>query len=235
MPQFDLSSSQKTASSQPQTLSDSNLRPPAQVQELIKGVRWDWMFNVAGNLSGRFRSVGLLCPGSPQEMKSAILMGAEPGEQATLAAAHAWVVALAQRAAMEIRQMELLEEPRVVLPHDMMEITSVAFLAATTKQAGSGKRLTKALRSVGVHMARECETSAAVPGAGFVQMLHSLPVQMVSPVGGKTALPLAAVRLRFRGFDVQHVLNALKAGMECAAAETGSEEVLVFSNLWSGE
>ncbi|MDB6075984.1 MAG: hypothetical protein JWO89_3624, partial [Verrucomicrobiaceae bacterium] len=86
MPQFNLSA-EKTPSHQPQKLSESNLRPPAMVEALIKEVRWDWLFDVACNLSGKFRALGMICPGSAQEMKSAVLMGSEPGEHANIAAA----------------------------------------------------------------------------------------------------------------------------------------------------
>ena len=234
MPQFNLSSD-KTPSLQPQTLSESNLRPPAMVEALIKEVRWDWMFDVACNLSGKFRTLGMICPGSPNEMKSAVLMGSEPGADAAVAAAHSWVVALAQRAAVEIRQLELLEEPRIVLPPGMVEMTCVAFLATTINSRGTGKRLTKALRTVAEQMTRDCESGATVPGTGIVQMVHSTPVQIMSPIGGQMALPLGAVRIRFLGFEMQDVLSALKAAMESAAKEGEPGDVLVLSNLWSVE
>ena len=233
MPQIDLSADLSSSSqSQPQTLSESNLRPPAMVQELIKGVRWDWMFNVASNLATRFRSLGMICPGSPNEMKSAVLMGCEPGDDAAVAAAHAWVVALAQRAAVEIRQIELLEEPRVVLPPEMVEVVSVAFLASSKNRRGSAKRLTGALRCVALHMTNGCESGATVPGAGIIQMVHSLPVQMLSPLGEKMALPLGAVRIRFSGFSMEQVSAALQAAMELASKEGDPGDVLVMSNLW---
>jgi len=232
MPQFNLSSD-KTPSKQPQTLSDSNLRPPPMVEALIKNVRWDWLFDVACRLSAKFRTLGLMCAGASTEMKSAVLMGSEPGEQATLAAAHSWVVALAQRAAIEIRQLELLEEPRVVLPPEIIEMTSVAFLAITGSSSGSGTRLTKALRQVAERMTRECESGATVPGTGMIQVVHSLPVQMLSPVGGKMAMPVAAVRIRFSGFEIPDVLAALKSAVEGAASEGRPGDVLVLSNLWT--
>lgn len=231
-PQFNLSSD-KTPSSQPQTLSDSNLRPPPMVEALIKNVRWDWLFDVACNLSAKFGALGMMCPGSPNEMKSAVLMGSEPGDQATLAAAHAWVVALAQRAAIEIRQLALLEEPRIVLPGDMVEMTCVAFLAATANSRGTGTRLTKALRLLSRHMTQECESGSTVPGTGMVQIVHGLPVQMISPLGGETALPVAAVRIRFSGFEVPDVLAALKSAVENASSGGKAGDVLVLSNLWT--
>ncbi|MDB6116847.1 MAG: hypothetical protein JWO08_628, partial [Verrucomicrobiaceae bacterium] len=234
MPQFNLSA-EKTPSLQPQTLSDTNLRPPAMVEALIRGVRWDWLFDVAGNLAGKFRALGMICPGSPNEMKSAVLMGSELAENAAVAAAHSWVVALAQRAAIEIRQLELLEEPRIVLPSDMMEMTCVAFFASSAKTRGTGKRLTKALRSVAGHMTLDCESGATVPGTGIIQMVHSLPVQMVSPLGEEMALPLAAVRIRFKGFETPDVMAALKAALELAAKQGDAGDVLVMSNLWNAE
>lgn len=234
VPQLNLSAD-KTPSLQPQTLSDSNLRPPAMVEELIKGVRWDWLFDVACNLAGKFRTLGMICPGSPHEMKSAVLMGAEPGEDAAVAAAHSWVVALAQRAAVEIRQLELLEEPRIVLPPGMVEMTSVAFLASSDNPRGTGKRLMKALRLVAEHMTRDCENGATVPGTGIIQMVYSLPVQIASPLGENMALPVGAVRIRFLGFDMLDVLAALKAAMELAAKDGDPGDVLVLSNLWTVE
>ena len=231
-PQFNLSSDDAT-SVQPQTLSESNLRPPTMVEALIKNVRWDWLFDVACNLSGKFRSLGMMCPGSPQEMKSAVLMGSEPGEDATVAAAHSWVVALAQRSAIEIRQLELLDEPRIVLPGDMVEMTCVAFLASSGSSRGSGARLTKARRILSGNVTRECESGATVPGTGMVQIVHGLPVQMLSPVGGETVLPVAAVRIRFRGFEVSDVLAALKSAMDHSADEGKAGDVLVLSALWS--
>jgi hypothetical protein len=232
LPQLNLSSD-KVPSLQPQTLSESNLRPPPMVEALIKNVRWDWLFDVACNLSAKFRALGMMCPGSANEMKSAMLMGSEPGDDATLAAAHAWVVALAQRAAIEIRQLELLDEPRIVLPADMVEVTCVAFLATTGNSRGSGRRLTRALRALAQIVTQDCENGATVPGAGMVQFVHGLPVQMVSPVGGEMAMPVAAVRIRFRGFEVSEVLAALKSAMQNAATEGKAGDVLVLSNLWT--
>ena len=240
-PQFNLSSDDAT-SVQPQTLSESNLRPPTMVEALIKNVRWDWLFDVACNLSGKFRSLGMMCPGSPQEMKSAVLMGSEPGEDATVAAAHGemevfhrgrGVGALAQRSAIELRQLELLDEPRIVLPGDMVEMTCVAFLASSGSSRGSGARLTKALRILSGNVTRDCESGATVPGTGMVQIVHGLPVQMLSPVGGETVLPVAAVRIRFRGFEVSDVLAALKSAMDHSADEGKAGDVLVLSALWS--
>ncbi len=232
MPQINLSAD-KTPSAQPQMLSDSNLRPPPMVEALIKNVRWDWLFDVACSLSARFRALGMMCAGSTHEMKSTVMMGSEPGDKAVLAAAHSWVMALAQRAAIEIRQLELLDEPRIVLPADMVEITCVAFMATTGNPRGTGSRLTAALRLLAGKVTQECEASATVPGTGMIQVVHGQPVQMMSPVGPKMAMPVAAVRIRFRGFEMSEVLASLKSSLEAAGAQGKTGDVLVLSNLWT--
>ena len=67
-------------------------------------------------------------------------------------------------------------------------------------------------------------------------MACSVPGEVRTPVGD-AALPLAAYRIRFRGCDIETVLQALADSLAALpmtkTTSGGSGDILVLSNLWS--
>ena len=225
---------------QPYTLDDSKMNMPSEVATLIKGVRWDWIFDLSCNLAGQFASLGMTCGMSalPKESSSSIMVD-DPRSLSAEATAHAWVLSMVQRTAMEIRQMQLIDEPRQVSPSNVLEISGIAYMASSQRSRGTGKRLTKALCQVASDMAERCDACRVIPGAGAVQFMHARPVQLISPVVDNMAVPVAAYRLRFSEMSASHVMDSLREALTVLQEGDNSPmskgDVLVLSSLWTGD
>jgi hypothetical protein len=238
LPMLDLSTNPKP-SWQPYTLDDSKMNIPSDVANLIKDVRWDWIFDLACNLAGQFRTLGMSCGmgSSPKEPTSAIMVD-DPRSLSAEATAHAWVLSMVQRTAVEIRQMQLIDEPRQLPPANVMEISGIAYIASSSNSRGTGRRLTKALRQVSRDLAERCDACGVVPGTANVQFMHARPVQLLSPVVDNMAVPVAAYRLRFSEMTTVDVMNSLREALsmlqECDESPMRKGDVLVLSSLWAG-
>ena len=205
---------------------------PAAVAPLVSHVRWDEMLSVSGRLAIQFRRLGMACLGSPSSAKGAGFIVDDPKALTPMAAGHAWVLGLAQRAAMEIRQIELLDETRSFPQMQVTEITTVALLAGTTNPTGARDRLSAALGRVAVALAGECQ------GVGQqAQFVCSKPSAIVSPINAQQAVPFAACRIRAIGMSAQELTAALtKAVRHAGEIEgEGTGEVLMLSNIWMAE
>ena len=237
LPKLDLSPS-PMPSWQPSTLNDSKFEMPAAVADLLKGVRWDWIFDLSCNLAGQYRALGMICPAPTVGEPAAAIMVEDPRSLCTVGKAHAWVLSMVQRTAMEIRQLEQLDEPLPMNAASVTEVSGIAYIASSKNRRNSGKRLTQALCKIAGDMAQRCDAGDVVPGRGKVQFMHSRPVQLVSPVVQRMAVPVAAYRLRFSQMSTQHVIASLRDALEMMHAEGESPmekgDVLVLSNLWAG-
>jgi hypothetical protein len=239
LPALPAASSNAQPSWQPRTLADSIDQLPPTMAHMLKTLRWDWIFDLSCNLAGQFRALGMTGNGPLLAEPSSALMVDESTELGPEAAAHAWVFGMVQRTAMEIRQMQLLDEPRVVTPKHYTELTGIAFLAHSEYPRGTGRRLTRSLQNIARTMAERCDAYSVVPGSSQVQFLHARPVQLVSPLLVHMALPVAAYRVRYTGMDPENVLESLRESLEIArhGSETALQDgdVMMLSNLWAGQ
>ena len=221
-PSIDLSLMPPAAESA--TLADLNLTTPSMFAPLIRHVRWDWMFDVSCHLAGQFRRLGMHCAGELGSPEGTGLMVDDAAAMTPMAAAHAWMIGLAQRSAMEIRQLEQIEQQRNhPMPH-VTEITSVALLAGTTNPRGSSRRLSDALRKIATELTQLCQNDGVQ-----AQFVFARPMGSVSPITQQHAVPLAACRVRALGTTPEKLVQALKKAIQTAGA-TG--ELLVMSNVW---
>ncbi len=202
---------------------------PAAIASLVGHVRWEEMLSVSGRLAMQFRRLGMSCLGSPSDARGSGFVVDDPAALTPMAAAHAWVLGLAQRAAFEIRQMELLEDTRAFPQMQVTEVTTVALLAGTTNPRGARDRLVVALGRVAAALAKECQ------GAGWqAQFVWGKPSSMVSPINGQQAVPFTACRVRAIGVSADE-LTAMLTKVIRSAGETegeGTGEVLMLSNIW---
>ena len=195
---------------------------PAAIAPLVGHVRWEEMLSVSGRLAMQFRRLGMACMGSPSDARGAGFVVDDPEALTPMAAAHAWVLGLAQRAAFEIRQMELLEDTRAFPQMQVTEVTTVALLAGTTNPRGALSRVAEAL-------------ATACQGAGWqAQFVWSKPSAMISPINGQQAVPFAACRVRAVGVGADDLTVMLdKAVRSVGQGEgKGTGEVLMLSNIW---
>jgi hypothetical protein len=236
LPALDLSPN-PMPSWQPFTLQDSKLEMPLAVANLLKDIRWDWIFDLSCNLAGQFRSLGMICPAPMVGEPAAAIMVDDPRSMSAEATAHAWVLSMVQRTAMEIRQLELLDEPRQISQPLVTEISGIAYFASSENTRNTGKRLTKALCQIASGMTDRCDAADSGAGESAIQFMHTRPVQLVSPVVDETAVPVAAYRVRFSGISVRHVIESLREALAVMHGEEASPmeqgDVLVLSSLWA--
>ena len=202
---------------------------PAAIASLVGHVRWEEMLSVSGRLAMQFRRLGMACMGSPSDSRGAGFVVDDPEALTPMAAAHAWVLGLAQRAAFEIRQMELLEDTRAFPQMQVTEVTTVALLAGTTNPRGARDRLVMALGRVAAALATECQ------GSGWqAQFVWSKPSSMISPINGQQAVPFAACRVRAIGVGADDLTEMLSKVVRSAGESEGkgTGEVLMLSNIW---
>jgi hypothetical protein len=186
----------------PKSMADIQLHAPTEVSALLQKLRWDWFFDLSCGIAAQHRELGVT--GTQGRVEDATILVNSVINLTPAAAAHAWVIALAQRAAMEIRQMEQDEgSSRSPLPHGVGELAGVAFLASTHSPRGTGRRLTLALQRLAL------DVTAALGAGASVQFLHRRPVQLASPVIPGCAVPLAAYRVRYQGCSVENLRKVM--------------------------
>lgn len=209
------------------TLADLNLQAPSMFAPLVRHVRWDWMFDVSCHLAGQFRRLGMSCAGKLGSTDGTGLLVDDVNAMTPMAAAHAWMIGLAQRSAMEIRQLEQLDEQRNYMTPDVVEITTVALLAGTTNPRGSSRRLSDQLRLVAEALATLCQNEGVQ-----AQFVFSRPMSTVSPITQQHAVPLSACRVRAIGITAPRLVEILKKALQ---TPTPTGELLVMSNVWLTE
>jgi hypothetical protein len=195
IPTIDLSSKAPLLS--PHSLAEIQLQAPPEVSKLLGKLRWSWFFDISCSIAQQHRELGVL--GQQGQIEDATILLNQQLSLNAEAAAHAWVMALAQRAAMEIRQLEVLDQPRSVLPEGINELAGVAFFGSSKNPRGTGRRLIQALQQLAQYVTAQLVNSASV------EFLHRRPVQMVSPVLDKCAIPMAAYRIRYRGCTLEQM------------------------------
>jgi hypothetical protein len=197
IPAIDLSSQASVPLLSPQSLADIQLHAPPEVSKLLRKLRWSWFFDISCNIAQQHRDLGVL--GHQGEVEDATILASNDITLNAEAAAHAWVMALAQRAAMEIRQLEQVDSPRSVLPQGVSELAGVAFFATSENARGSGRRLTAALQRLAGAV------TLALGAHATVEFVYRRSVQLASPVKEKCAIPMAAYRIRYRSCTSEQV------------------------------
>lgn len=201
LPELDLSN-QASPLLNPKSMADIQLHAPAEVSALLRGMRWDWFFDLSCSIAGQHRELAVT--GTQGRVEDATILVNSAISLSAPAAAHAWVIALAQRAAMEIRQ---LEQPLDAKPSRQSstvgELAGVAFLAACQQHRGTGRRLSLALQRIALDL------TASLGGGASVQFLHRRPVQLASPIIEKTVVPMAAYRVRYQGCEVEDLRRVM--------------------------
>jgi hypothetical protein len=202
LPELDLSN-QSIPLLNPKSMADIQLHAPPEVSAIIRNMRWDWFFDLSCNIAGQHRDLGVT--GLQGRVEDATILVNSIINLTPAAAAHAWVIALAQRAAMEIRQLEQTEgnSHRTLLAPGVGELAGVAFLAASHHHRGTGRRLSVGLQRLAL------DVTAALGSGASVQFLHRRPVQLASPVIPDCAVPLAAYRVRYQGCTVEEVRRVM--------------------------
>lgn len=205
---------------------------PASVASLVAHVRWDEMFSVSGRMAVQFKRLGMACLGAPEGVKGANFIADEEGALSPMVAGHAWVMGLAQRAAMDFRQVEMLEQTRSFPDMRVTEVTTLAMLAGTENPKGARGRLSEALARVAVALAKVCQK----PGQQ-AQFVFSKPDQIRSPINGQQALPFSACRVRAVGLSAAELVSAMSEAVRHAGEVEGkgTGEWLVLSNIWMAE
>jgi len=191
------------------------------IAPLVSSLMWERMAELSGHMVVQLRRLGAGCEES--SVGKFELMVDEPKALTPIAAAHAWMVAMAQPAALEMRRMEKEEIVPVLSDVGVTEVTAVAILAGSENPRGSGRRLTKALQSLAGDFATACHKRGA-----NAQFLFARPLQSVSPVTHHTAVPLATCRLRAVGLGGTELREMLK-GLVHDRGALGGGELLVLS------
>lgn len=196
--------------------------PPAIIAPLVSSLKWERMFELSGHMVSQLRRLGSACepvPGSKFE-----LMVDDPSALTPIAAAHAWMIAMAQPAALEMRRMEeMVEGGAVPEGGPVAEVAAMTILAGCTNPRGSGRRLTLALQRLAKSFAETCY-KRGLNG----QFCFAKPLQSVSPVTHHTAVPMAACRMRVAGMTAEQTRELLKELVH-NRPELGGGEVLVLS------
>jgi hypothetical protein len=196
--------------------------PPAIIAPLVSSLKWERMFEFSGHMVSQLRRLGSACepvPGSKFE-----LIVDDPSALTPIAAAHAWMIAMAQPAALEMRRMEeMLDGGVMPASNSVAEVAAMAILAGCTNPRGSGRLLTLALQRLAQGFAKACH-KRGLNG----QFCFAKPLQSVSPVTHHTAVPMAACRLRVAGLTAAQSCELLKELVH-NHPELGGGEVLVLS------
>ena len=218
---------------QPNQLAPAMVHLPEQVKSLVDRIEYEWMFDFSCAVARQFRRVGARVDERPPS-SGAVLIANDQGALSPLASAHAFIMSMAQQAAIEISG--LMTEPTTPAASSQGgEITGVAFFAESAARRGSGRRLGETLRMVAEETARRC----AQDDLGYsrpIQFSHSRPTQARSPINGHGPLPVAAYRIRFAGCAPETVLQALADALQALPAAhrvADRADVMVLSNLWA--
>lgn len=204
----------------------ARMMPPPQLAPFQPELKDEWLFWASVRLSAQFRDLGMACLGNPRSDDHYGFITDEPSALTPVCAWHTWLIALAQRGAVEIRQLEMLDNARGFASNGVTEINTVAMFAGCTDPRQTGRRLSKALRAMSQRVVERCEAQ------GFrAQFVFGSPVQAKSPVTQQSGVPFTACRIRAEGMNPEALMDVLRASL-CAADGKPSGEVLVLSNLW---
>ncbi len=202
---------------------------PVKLQPFKPFNHTKWVLSASSRLVRQFRELGTACMGRAHSEEVTGIISDEPEQMTSQAMTNAWMLAIAQRTAVDIRQLEVVDTVRGCGAMAEVEINSVALLAGCTERDGSGARLTKALQNVACRTLELCDQRGA-----RAQFLSGIPVQSISPLTKQSGLPFTTCRVRAEGISTEGLLEVLREAIRSAggAENTPTGELLVMSNLW---
>ncbi len=202
------------------------MMPAPEIANFAPEMREDWLLWASGRLAIQFRDLGMACLGNPLSDDQCGFIADEPAALTPVCAWHSWLVAMAHRGALEIRQLEMLDQNRGAAPAEITEISSVALLAGCIDPRGAGRRLSRELRAISQRFVAACAAEGS-----RAQFVFGDSVQARSPVTKQSGVPFAACRIRAEGLIPRAVHEHLRTAIR-PQGNTPTGEVLVMSNLW---
>lgn len=216
----------------PTNLADECLLMPDLVQDMVGSIEWEQMFDFSCKVACHLRRLGARLDDSAIP-HGAVLIASDDHSVSTTASAHAFLMSLAQRAAIEMAGLTTPDSTSAKT-NSPSEICGVAFLAESSHRSDAAQRLNDILRLVAHRTADSCAANRCVPP--MLQFSHSRPAGIQSPVAGGGTIPVAGYRIRFAGCETESVLQALADALQslpAAPCAHGRADVLVLSNLWT--
>lgn len=193
---------------------------PLPLKKLVSSVDWEWFREVASRIARQYRRLHVGEGEWLRDIPAQPLMIDESASLTQLAGAHAWLMALAQQAGMEIRDTELEVLGTAASQRGFFEIAGVATLAGASNPRGTGRRLNAALSALAADMLTRCHIEDP---AASIQFFHRKALQIKSPVDPNVAMPMAAYVVRFAGISPEAVAAALKDSLTAVSEALGHE------------
>lgn len=193
---------------------------PEPVKSMVSQVDWEWCREMASRIARQYRRLNVGEGQWVRSFASRPMMLDKSTPLTHLAGAHAWLMAIAQQAGMEIRDAELEVQGKAGIYPGVLEIAGVASLANAQDPRGTGRRLNAVLSALAADLVVRCHASH--PEA-CIQFVHRKALQIKSPVEGNGAVPLAAYVIRFTGLAANEVSTALVESLEAVTEALGHE------------
>lgn len=207
---------------------------PDAVRQTVEGIRFHEMLDVSLALAAHMRQVNARVPQGEAPPVGTVYVAGNRGPLSLEASAQSYMLAIAQRVAHQAGGLTF--DPADPAASDVQEFCGLAYFAEVAGTEGAVARLDATLRFLTEEITLRCHDAAPFANALRVQMACSVPEEVRTPVGD-AALPLAAYRIRFRGCDIETVLQALADSLAALpmtkTTSGGSGDILVLSNLWS--
>ena len=221
---------------QPETMACGPCFIPDEVRRMVEGIRFHEMLDVSQTLAVHLRQVSARVPGGDVPPAGTVYVAGNRGPLSLAASAQAYVLAIAQRVAHQTGEDLTFDPADTAAQRDASEFCGLAYFAEVAEAAGAVERLEATMRFLSEEIALRCHDAMPCSSPPRVQFRCSVPEEVPSPVGD-AALPLAAYRIRFRGCEIETVLQSLAdslAALPMLKIGTGGpSDTLVLSNLWS--
>lgn len=215
----------------PKSQSQESMLLSDPVKEMVSKVQWEWMFDFSCAVARQLRQVGLILE-ERDSTNGAVFIANDQRHVSPVASAHAYLMTLAQRSAIEM--VGLTREPaNQAPPPKCQEISGVAFFAECAGKRGTGRRLSETLHLLAQEVTYRC--SAEMGECASVQFFHSRPAQARSPISGSGTLPVSGYRIRFSGCDHEQMLQAMADSVQALPPPhrvAEKADIMVLSNLW---
>lgn len=202
---------------------------PQPLKNMLSKVDWEWFREVSSRIARQYRRLQVGEAEWVREIPVRPMMMDDETPLPEIAGAHAWLMALAQRAGMEVRDTELEVLGTAGTYRGVFEIAGVATLTGDVNPRGTGRRLNGILSALAADLVLRCQNESAEAN---VQFVHRKALQIKSPVDELLALPMAAYVIRFTGIKPEVVADALQqslASVSEALGEEMRESVLVLN------
>jgi hypothetical protein len=202
---------------------------PQPVKQMVGKVEWEWFREVSSRIARQYRRLRVGEGEWVKDISSRPLLVDQTTPLPEIAGAHAWLMAVAQQAGMEVRDAELEVLGTAGVQRDVFEIAGVATLAGVRNPRGTGRKLNAILSALAADLLLRCQ---AEEPAARIQFIHRKALQIKSPVNELMALPIAAYVIRFVGVEAATVMAALQnslAAVTEAMGEEMRESVLVLN------